>query len=153
MNTKREVLRAIEDAVSPSCVVTTNTSSFSINRLADVFRRPQRFAGMHFFNPVPSSLLVEVVVSEQTMPEIVEKITGWVAELGKSSITIRDSPGFATSRLGCFSALRQFECSKRVLLARKTLIERWNLVIDIQWVLYGSAILSDWISGSTLPTI
>jgi len=102
---KREVLRAIEDAVSTTCVIATNTSSLSISQLADILGRPQRFAGMHFFNPVPSSLLVEVVVGQQTLSEIVAQITGWVEELGKSAIIVRDSPGFATSRLGVLLGL------------------------------------------------
>jgi 3-hydroxybutyryl-CoA dehydrogenase len=105
MALKHEVLRSIEDAVSATCVITTNTSSLSISQLADIFERPQRFAGMHFFNPVPSSLLVEVVVGEQTLSEIVSQITAWVEELGKSAIIVRDSPGFATSRLGVLLGL------------------------------------------------
>jgi len=105
MALKLKVLRAIEQAVSASCVITSNTSSLSINQLATSLGKPERFAGMHFFNPVPSSLLVEVVVGEQTLPEIVPRLTGWVQELGKSSIIVKDSPGFATSRLGVLLGL------------------------------------------------
>ncbi len=102
---KLEVLRAIEQVVSATCVITSNTSSLSINLLAAALEKPERFAGMHFFNPVPSSLLVEVVVGGQTSPEIVSRLTGWVQELGKSSIIVKDSPGFATSRLGVLLGL------------------------------------------------
>lgn len=102
---KHEVLRAIEHAVTASCVIATNTSSLSISQLAGALERPQRFAGMHFFNPVPTSLLVEVVVGEETLFEIVERMTGWVEELDKSVIIVKDSPGFATSRLGVLLGL------------------------------------------------
>jgi 3-hydroxybutyryl-CoA dehydrogenase len=102
---KHEVLSAIEHAVTASCVIATNTSSLSISQLAEALERPQRFAGMHFFNPVPTSLLVEVVVGEETLFEIVERMTGWVEELDKSVIIVKDSPGFATSRLGVLLGL------------------------------------------------
>ncbi len=105
MALKIEVLRAIEQAVSATCVIASNTSSLSINQLATSLNKPERFAGMHFFNPVPSSLLVELVVGGQTSPEIVSRLSAWVQELGKSSITVKDSPGFATSRLGVLLGL------------------------------------------------
>jgi 3-hydroxybutyryl-CoA dehydrogenase len=112
MTIKHVVLREIERVVSNDCVIVTNTSSLSISRLASILERPQRFAGMHFFNPVPPSLLVEVVVGEGTSPEAVGMITGWVEELGKSAIIVKDSPGFATSRLGVLlgvEAIRMLE--------------------------------------------
>jgi len=105
MALKIEVLRAIEQAVSATCVIASNTSSLSINQLATSLNKPERFSGMHFFNPVPSSLLVELVVGGQTSPEIVSRLSAWVQELGKSSITVKDSPGFATSRLGVLLGL------------------------------------------------
>jgi 3-hydroxybutyryl-CoA dehydrogenase len=60
---------------------------------------------MHFFNPVPVSTLVEVVIGTQTAPSAVEAATGWVTELGKTPIVVRDSPGFASSRLGVLLGL------------------------------------------------
>lgn len=80
--------------------IATNTSSLSVTELAAAVDRPERFAGLHFFNPVPSSALVEIVVAGQTAPEFADLARDWVEELGKTPIVVRDSPGFASSRLG-----------------------------------------------------
>ena len=92
-------------AVAPDAVLATNTSSLSVDGIARRLAAPERFLGLHFFNPVPSSDLVEVVVGERTDPGLVERARGWVAALGKTAITVRDSPGFASSRLGVAIAL------------------------------------------------
>jgi 3-hydroxybutyryl-CoA dehydrogenase len=91
--------------VAPDAVLATNTSSLSVDGIARRLAAPERFLGLHFFNPVPSSDLVEVVVGERTDPGLVERARGWVAALGKTAITVRDSPGFASSRLGVAIAL------------------------------------------------
>jgi len=101
---KVDVLAAIERA-APGAHVATNTSSLSIDELAAVLDHPQRFIGLHFFNPVPASDLVEVVVGSRTEPGLVEQAQAWVAALGKTAITVKDSPGFASSRLGVGLAL------------------------------------------------
>lgn len=101
---KAEVLGAIEKH-APAAVVATNTSSLSIDELAGHLERPERFIGLHFFNPVPASDLVEIVVGAQTSTELVERSKQWVERLGKRSITVKDSPGFASSRLGVAIAL------------------------------------------------
>jgi 3-hydroxybutyryl-CoA dehydrogenase len=105
MDLKLEVLPQIESVVSPECIIASNTSSLSVSRLASVLERPERFAGMHFFNPVSPSLLVEVVVGDQTSPDAIDQITNWVDELGKTAVVVKDSPGFATSRLGVLLGL------------------------------------------------
>src|SRR5207302_690661 len=64
-----------------------------------------RFVGMHFFNPVPVSTLVEIVVGEGTDADTTRRAVEWVAALGKQDIVVRDSPGFATSRLGLLLGL------------------------------------------------
>ena len=102
---KAAVLRDAERAVGPEAVLATNTSSLSVTELAAVLQRPQRFLGMHFFNPVPASRLVEVVVAPETDPEVVETARDWVDRLGKTGIVVRDSPGFASSRLGVLLGL------------------------------------------------
>src|SRR5690606_8568289 len=63
------------------------------------------FCGLHFFNPVPVSTLVEIVVGDATADALVDAARGWIAALGKSAIVVRDSPGFASSRLGVALAL------------------------------------------------
>ena len=101
---KLEVLRRAEQA-APDAVLATNTSSLSVSTLADGLQAPEQFVGLHFFNPVPASDLVEVVVGRQTADALVEQARGWVTALGKTAITVQDSPGFASSRLGVAIAL------------------------------------------------
>lgn len=101
---KSEILAAIE-RVAPKAAIGTNTSSLPIDRLADGLTDPSRLVGLHFFNPVPASDLVEIVVGARTSPDLVLRAQGWVADLGKTGITVTDSPGFASSRLGVMLAL------------------------------------------------
>lgn len=102
---KAELLRDTEGAVHRTAVLATNTSSLSVSELAATLDRPDRFLGMHFFNPVPASRLVEIVVASATAPEVVETGRAWVDRLGKTGIVVRDSPGFASSRLGVLLGL------------------------------------------------
>ncbi len=97
---KENVFTAVEGVVGADAVIATNTSSLPITRLAGLLSRPDRAIGLHFFNPVPASLLVEVVVGGATAPAVTEQATGWVRTLGKTPIVVKDSPGFASSRLG-----------------------------------------------------
>jgi 3-hydroxybutyryl-CoA dehydrogenase len=97
---KAKVLAELETVVSPTAAMATNTSSLSIDELASVLAHPERFCGLHFFNPVPASQLVEVVVGTATSLALAEQARQWVAELDKTPIVVRDSPGFASSRLG-----------------------------------------------------
>jgi 3-hydroxybutyryl-CoA dehydrogenase len=102
---KVEVLRAAEAAIGPDAVLATNTSSMSITELAAGLDRPAHFLGMHFFNPVPASKLVEVVAAAETAPDVVDAARGWVQALGKTAVVVKDSPGFASSRLGVLLGL------------------------------------------------
>jgi 3-hydroxybutyryl-CoA dehydrogenase len=94
------MLAAVEATVDSSTPIATNTSSLSIDELAMALERPERFCGLHFFNPVPASELVEIVVGSRTSPSLVTEAGAWVSALGKTPIVVRDSPGFASSRLG-----------------------------------------------------
>lgn len=96
---KAEILGPLSEQL-PGTVLATNTSSLSVDGLARSIRDPSRLIGMHFFNPVPRSELVELVVGRETAEATTRTAQGWVTLLGKESITVRDSPGFATSRLG-----------------------------------------------------
>jgi 3-hydroxybutyryl-CoA dehydrogenase len=107
---KREVLAAVE-ATGPA-LLGTNTSGLAVTGLAGGLKHPERFLGLHFFNPVWSMPLVEIVVGEQTAEDTVREARDLVAALGKESITVRDTPGFATSRLGIaigLEAMRMLE--------------------------------------------
>jgi len=101
---KQEILAAIAK-YAPAAAIGTNTSALSIDELSAALPRPQALIGLHFFNPVPVSELVEVVVGTHTAPALVEAAENWVTGLGKTAITVTDSPGFASSRLGVALAL------------------------------------------------
>ncbi len=102
---KAAALRSVEAHLAPGAWLASNTSSLSITELSGALGRPDRFIGLHFFNPVPVSTLIEVVTGEFTRPELVALARGWVTALGKTPILVRDSPGFASSRLGVAIAL------------------------------------------------
>jgi 3-hydroxybutyryl-CoA dehydrogenase len=97
---KARLLAAAEKAVGETTVLATNTSSLSVTELGTALARPERFLGMHFFNPVPASALVELVVAGRTADDTVRTALKWVRALGKKDVVVRDSPGFASSRLG-----------------------------------------------------
>ncbi|GAB3442182.1 3-hydroxyacyl-CoA dehydrogenase family protein [Phycicoccus ginsengisoli] len=101
---KQTVFATVERA-APEAVLATNTSSLSIDSIAEGLSRPERLVGLHFFNPVPVSDLVEVVVGRRTDPGLVDEARSWVEALGKTAITVQDAPGFASSRLGVAIAL------------------------------------------------
>ncbi|MBW3085273.1 3-hydroxybutyryl-CoA dehydrogenase [Austwickia sp. TVS 96-490-7B] len=105
LSLKQEVLRDVETRISAQCRLASNTSALSIADLAASLQHPERFLGLHFFNPVPASALVEVVVGPRTEAHLVEVARGWVDRLGKSAVVVQDSPGFASSRLGVHLAL------------------------------------------------
>jgi 3-hydroxybutyryl-CoA dehydrogenase len=101
---KAEVLAAAE-RLAPRAALATNTSSLSVDGLASSLADPTNLIGLHFFNPVPASDLVEIVVGASTAPSLVADAQRWVNALGKTPITVTDAPGFASSRLGVAIAL------------------------------------------------
>lgn len=99
------LLGDLKRAVGAAPMLATNTSSISIAKLASGIRWPRRFLGLHFFNPVPASRLVEVVVGPATDEAAQREAGRLVAALGKQPVVVRDSPGFASSRLGVLLGL------------------------------------------------
>jgi 3-hydroxybutyryl-CoA dehydrogenase len=109
---KRRVLRQLSDGLPRRTVIATNTSSISIGELSSAVTTPDRFLGMHFFNPVPVSKLVEIVRGSLTGAVAVDLAAEWTRAIGKESIVVADVPGFATSRLGVaigLEAIRMLE--------------------------------------------
>lgn len=102
---KVDSLKKMEAQLGPAGWLASNTSSLSIDGLAKELERPERFCGLHFFNPVPASKLVEIVIGEQTSDEMAAATLEWVSGLGKTPVTVSDAPGFASSRLGVAIAL------------------------------------------------
>ncbi|WP_309126387.1 3-hydroxyacyl-CoA dehydrogenase family protein [Kocuria sp.] len=102
---KVSALQEVERHLAETAWLATNTSSLSVDGLAEQLARPERFCGLHFFNPVPASTLVEVVLSEHTGEELRALSVQWVKGLGKTPVVVHDAPGFASSRLGVAIAL------------------------------------------------
>jgi 3-hydroxybutyryl-CoA dehydrogenase len=112
MDLKRETLGEVERVAEKEFIFATNTSSLSITEIAAGARRPERVVGMHFFNPVHIMRLLEVVVGEETSDETVETVRAVGRRMRKEPITVRDVPGFASSRLGValgLEAMRMLE--------------------------------------------
>jgi 3-hydroxybutyryl-CoA dehydrogenase len=98
---KLKILRQVDAVAKNGAIVATNTSSISITKLAAATKRPARFVGLHFFNPVPLMALVEVVRGRQTDDATVESAAALAKRLGKTPVVVKDSPGFVVNRLLC----------------------------------------------------
>jgi len=97
---KREVFAAVDRAAPAHALLATNTSSLPVGEIADALAEPARLVGMHFFNPVHLMKLVEVVHHRRSSSAAVELAVALAGKMGKTAITVADSPGFASSRLG-----------------------------------------------------
>jgi 3-hydroxybutyryl-CoA dehydrogenase len=98
---KLRVLRQADGVIGQDAIFASNTSSISITALAAVVSRPERFLGMHFFNPVPMMALVELIRGLQTSDETLATATDFAKRLGKTPIVVRNSPGFVVNRILC----------------------------------------------------
>jgi 3-hydroxybutyryl-CoA dehydrogenase len=98
---KVKILKDLCATLRPQGLIATNTSSISITRLAAATDRPDRFVGMHFFNPVPVMALLELIRGLQTSDDTIAKAEAFAKRIGKVSITARNSPGFAVNRILC----------------------------------------------------
>nr|WP_269440284.1 3-hydroxyacyl-CoA dehydrogenase family protein [Arthrobacter sp. zg-Y750] len=102
---KAAALRAVEEQLDDGAWLATNTSSLSVDKLAAELSRPERFCGLHFFNPVPASKLVELVLGAATSDVLARTARDWISALDKTAVVVHDAPGFASSRLGVAIAL------------------------------------------------
>ena len=112
MELKRETIREVEQVAEKDFIFATNTSSLSISEIARGAARPERVIGMHFFNPVHLMRLVEIVAGSETSDETIEIARAVGQRMKKEPITVRDVPGFASSRLGValgLEAMRMLE--------------------------------------------
>ena len=97
---KRSLFVEVDRLASPGAILASNTSSLSVSALAEATGRPALVVGMHFFNPVDRMQLLEIVTGRGTAAETVEAVRRVGDRMGKTCIVVKDSPGFATSRLG-----------------------------------------------------
>jgi 3-hydroxybutyryl-CoA dehydrogenase len=100
MELKESIFRGVDEAAPEGAILASNTSSLSIARIASVVRHPDRFVGMHFFNPVHIMKLVEVVWGPETSDHTRDAAVAFARRLRKEPIVVKDAPGFASSRLG-----------------------------------------------------
>ena len=98
---KLKILRDLCAGLKPEALIATNTSSISITKLATATDRPDRFIGMHFFNPVPMMALLELIRGLQTSDATHAAAADFAKRIGKVAITAKNSPGFAVNRILC----------------------------------------------------
>jgi 3-hydroxybutyryl-CoA dehydrogenase len=98
-NVKAKILKQIDQVLDANAIVASNTSSLSITKLASTISRPERFVGLHFFNPVPIMSLVEIVRGLQTSDTTYNSVAALVEQLGKSPISVKSAPGFVVNRI------------------------------------------------------
>ena len=98
---KLRILKQVSELAGDATVIATNTSSISITQLAAVVRAPERFIGLHFFNPVPMMALLEVIRGLQTSDATQAEAIAFAQAIGKTPIAVKNSPGFAVNRILC----------------------------------------------------
>ena len=106
MKIKQELLVSLETQLKKTAIIATNTSSLSLTQMSSAMRYPERFIGMHFFNPANKMPLVEVIKTEKTSQETIGRVSALAIKLGKTAIVVKDSPGFVINRI-LFSYLNE----------------------------------------------
>jgi len=101
MDVKKKVYAELEEIVPKHCLFFTNTSGLSITEMATITKRPERFIGTHFFNPVPVMRLLEIIRGLQTSDETLEIAKAWGKKIGKEIIIVKEAPAFVVNRVLC----------------------------------------------------
>lgn len=104
LDLKRKLFEELEEKVSPTTIIASNTSSLSIDEMAKSFKHPERFIGMHFFNPVPKMPLVEIVPGSKTSPETIATAVEFCKKLKKTPMVVGDCRGFLVNRVFAIGA-------------------------------------------------
>ncbi len=99
MDVKKKVFAEVEKQVSKTCLLTSNTSSLSVQEMSKALEHPERFAGLHFFNPVHRMPLVEIITHDKVAPETLEALYKWVLKVKKTPVIVKDGPGFLVNRI------------------------------------------------------
>ncbi|MEO8250542.1 MAG: 3-hydroxyacyl-CoA dehydrogenase NAD-binding domain-containing protein, partial [Burkholderiales bacterium] len=100
LDVKQTLFVELEGIVQPSAVLATNTSSLSVTAIAAALKRPEKFAGFHFFNPVPLMKVVEVIAGLKTDPSICTALSAYAKEMGHTPVLAQDTPGFIVNHAG-----------------------------------------------------
>lgn len=99
MDIKKSVFKELETIVSKKCLLTSNTSSLRVSEMASILETPERFAGLHFFNPVNKMPLVEIITHDKIDPSTTEALYNWVLKVKKTPVIVKDGPGFLVNRI------------------------------------------------------
>lgn len=99
LDVKKKVFQELETITKPECILASNTSSLSITSIAAACSKPERVAGIHFFNPAPLMALVEIIPAIQTQENLPQEIKTLIASWGKSPVIVKDTPGFIVNRV------------------------------------------------------
>jgi 3-hydroxyacyl-CoA dehydrogenase/enoyl-CoA hydratase/3-hydroxybutyryl-CoA epimerase len=99
MDLKKKVFAELEEYVRPDCLLTSNTSSLSVEEMSKALKNSGRFAGLHFFNPVNKMPLVEIITHEKVDPKTIQTLVKWVLDVKKTPIVVKDGPGFLVNRI------------------------------------------------------
>ncbi len=101
LEAKKKLFQELETIVKPECLFFTNTSGISITAIAAMTKRPDKFIGAHFFNPVPVMKLLEIIKGYETSDETLKIALAWGKTLGKETIVVNEAPAFAVNRVLC----------------------------------------------------
>lgn len=99
LDVKQAIMKQIEEKARPDAIISTNTSSIPLDEISDVMVNPARLVGIHYFNPVAQMELVEVVSSNQTLPDVANRACSFVNQIGRVPLPVKSSPGFLVNRL------------------------------------------------------
>ncbi len=99
MDLKKKLFQRLDELAGPNTILASNTSALSITELASATAHPERVVGIHFFNPVHKMQLVEIVVGQQTAPDVVARSLRFAQQIGKLPVVVKDSPGFLVNRI------------------------------------------------------
>ncbi|KJS19562.1 MAG: 3-hydroxybutyryl-CoA dehydrogenase [Clostridiaceae bacterium BRH_c20a] len=99
MEAKKEIFKELDSSCPADTIFASNTSSLSISEMAAVTKRPDRFIGIHFFNPAPVMELVEVIKGANTSEETINKTRSFIKSIGKTPVEVQESPGFVVNRM------------------------------------------------------
>jgi 3-hydroxyacyl-CoA dehydrogenase/enoyl-CoA hydratase/3-hydroxybutyryl-CoA epimerase/enoyl-CoA isomerase len=125
---KIAVLKETEETIHPEAILASNTSTISITGLAQNLKRPEKFCGMHFFNPVPKMPLVEIIRGAKTSEQTIATAVVYATQMGKTPIVVNDCPGFLVNRVlfAYFTAFNQLVKDKVDFVRIDKVMEKWG---------------------------
>jgi len=140
---KEDVLGVCSGAASPEAVIASNTSSLPINTLAGFVKGPERFLGTHWFNPPEWTPGIEVIPAESTEPTVVERVVGFLRDIGKRPAVVGDGPGFVANRIQNALFLEALRCVEDGLASPKEVDEVVRSCFGFRLPFFGPFQISD----------